>query len=60
MMEVVYWMLGVSFTLVSVVFAVRLAFQSWLDYVQIKEGIDIMRMHMDNVEEGFDDDNIAN
>ena len=59
MMEVVYWMLGVSFTLVSVVFAVRLAFQSWLDYVQIKEGIDIMRMHMDNVEEGFDDDNIA-
>jgi hypothetical protein len=60
MMEVVYWMLGLSFTLVSVVFAVRLAFQSWLDYVQIKEGIDIMRMHMDNVEEGFDDDNIAN
>lgn len=60
MMEVVYWMLGVSFTLVSVVFAVRLAFQSWLDYVQIKEGIDIMRMHMDNAEEGFDDDNIAN
>ena len=59
MMEVVYWMLGVSFTLVSVVFAVRLAFQSWLDYVQIKEGIYIMRMHMDNVEEGFDDDNIA-
>jgi hypothetical protein len=59
MMEVVYWMLGVSFTLVSVVFAVRLAFQSWLDYVQIKEGIDIMRIHMDNVEEGFDDDNIA-
>lgn len=60
MMEVVYWMLGLSFTLVSVVFAVRLAFQSWLDYVQIKEGIDIMRAHMDNVEEGFDDDNIAN
>lgn len=59
MMEVVYWMLGLSFTLVSVVFAVRLAFQSWLDYVQIKEGIDIMRAHMDNVEEGFDDDNIA-
>jgi hypothetical protein len=59
MMEVVYWMLGVSFTLVSVVFAVRLAFQSWLDYVQIKEGIDIMRMHMDNAEEGFDDDNIT-
>lgn len=60
MMEVVYWMLGLSFTLVSVVFAVRLAFQSWLDYVQIKEGIDIMRAHMDNVEEGFDDDNITN
>jgi hypothetical protein len=59
MMEIVYWLMGLSFTLVSVVFAGRLLMQTYLDYVEAKEGIRIVKEQFaqmnEEEEEGFHD-----
>lgn len=59
MMEIVYWLMGLSFTLVSVVFAGRLLMQTYLDYVEAKEGIRIVKEQLaqeqEDEEEGFHD-----
>lgn len=58
-MEIVYWMVGLSFALVSTVFASKLILEAYLEYIQIKEGIEVVRSMRQAEEEQEDEDDLT-
>jgi hypothetical protein len=53
--DLLFWFIACCFGVVSVALTIKIIFDAWLEYLQVREGIAIVRNHQ-QMEEGQDDD----
>ena len=54
--ELLFWFIASCFLVVSVALTIKIIFDAWLEYLQVKEGIAIVRNQRELMEEEQDDD----
>lgn len=53
--DLLFWFIACCFAVVSVAITIKIIFDAWLEYLQVKEGIAIVRNHRETEEEQDDD-----
>jgi len=53
--DLLFWVIACAFALVSVALTINILMHAWLEYIQVKEGIQVFRNQQFQEEEQDDD-----